>query len=478
MVLTTGLWGWWLGLIPYNIRFYFPTEASDRSMSQDDQPLDVLAALIERAKAAGADAADAVLVGGTSLSLSRRLGKPESLTRSEGADLGLRVLIGRRQAIVSSSDLSSSAMDELAARAVAMAGAVPEDPFCGLAEADLLATEDSGLDLCDTAEPPPETLTEWTARAEDAALGVAGVTNSEGAEAGWQRFSVALAASNGFARAYTTTRYSLSVAVLAGEGTAMERDYDYASTVHAEDLRSPEKIGRVAGEKAVARLNPRKVATAQVPVIYDPRVAGGIVRHLAGAINGAAVARGTTFLKDKLGEKIFSPSVTIVDDALRRRGLRSKPFDGEGVATRRHAVVENGVLKTWILDLRSARQLKMETTGHASRGTSSPPSPGATNLYLEPGTVSSNALMADIETGFYITELIGFGVNGVTGDYSRGAGGFWIEKGERAYPVSEVTVAGNLADMFLGLTAADDLEFRYGTDSPTLRIDGMTVAGQ
>ena len=221
MVLTTGLWGWWLGLIPYNIRFYFPTEASDRSMSQDDQPLDVLAALIERAKAAGADAADAVLVGGTSLSLSRRLGKPESLTRSEGADLGLRVLIGRRQAIVSSSDLSSSAMDELAARAVAMAGAVPEDPFCGLAEADLLATEDSGLDLCDTAEPPPETLTEWTARAEDAALGVAGVTNSEGAEAGWQRFSVALAASNGFARAYTTTRYSLSVAVLAGDGKGL-----------------------------------------------------------------------------------------------------------------------------------------------------------------------------------------------------------------------------------------------------------------
>ena len=447
-------------------------------MSQDDEPLDVLAAVIERAKAAGADAADAVLVGGTALSLSRRLGKPESLTRSEGADLGLRVLIGRRQAIVSSSDLSRRAMVELVARAVAMAGAVPEDPFCGLADAGLLAAETSELDLCDATEPPSEVLTDWTARAEDAALGVAGVTNSEGAEAGWQRLSIALAASNGFARAYTTSRYSLSVAVLAGEGTGMERDYDYASTVHAEDLRSPEEIGRVAGEKAVARLGPRKVATAQVPVIYDPRVAGGIVRHLADAINGAAVARGTTFLKNKLGEQIFSPSITIVDDALRRRGLRSKPFDGEGVATRRHAIVEKGVLKTWILDLRSARQLKMETTGHASRGTSSPPSPGTTNLYLEPGAVDPKALMADIKSGFYITELIGFGVNGVTGDYSRGAGGFWIEDGQLAFPVSEVTVAGNLTDMFRNLTAAADLEFRYGTDSPSLRIDGMTVAGQ
>ena len=447
-------------------------------MSQEDEPLDVLAAVIERAKAAGADAADAVLIGGTALSLSRRLGKPETLTRSESADLGLRVLIGRRQAVVSSSDLSRPALDELAARAAAMAGAVPEDPFCGLADAGLLAAEVSELDLCDTAEPPPETLTDWAARAEDAALGVAGVTNSEGAEAGWQRVSVALAASNGFASTYAATRYSISVSVLAGEGTAMERDYDYASAVHAEDLRRPEEIGRVAGEKAVARLGPRKVATAQVPVVYDPRVAGGIVRHLAGAINGTAVARGTTFLKDKLGQEIFSPSVTIVDDALRRRGLRSKPFDGEGVATRRHAVVEDGVLKTWILDLRSARQLKMETTGHASRGTSSPPSPAATNLYLEPGAVDPKTLMADIEAGFYVTELIGFGVNGITGDYSRGASGFWIENGERAFPVSEVTVAGNLVDMFRSLTAADDLEFRYGTDAPTLRIDGMTVAGQ
>ena len=447
-------------------------------MSQEDEPLDVLAAVIERAKAAGADAADAVLIGGTALSLSRRLGKPETLTRSESADLGLRVLIGRRQAVVSSSDLSRPALDELAARAAAMAGAVPEDPFCGLADAGLLAAEVSELDLCDTAEPPPETLTDWAARAEDAALGVAGVTNSEGAEAGWQRVSVALAASNGFASIYAATRYNISVSVLAGEGTAMERDYDYASAVHAEDLRRPEEIGRVAGEKAVARLGPRKVATAQVPVVYDPRVAGGIVRHLAGAINGTAVARGTTFLKDKLGQEIFSPSVTIVDDALRRRGLRSKPFDGEGVATRRHAVVEDGVLKTWILDLRSARQLKMETTGHASRGTSSPPSPAATNLYLEPGAVDPKTLMADIEAGFYVTELIGFGVNGITGDYSRGASGFWIENGERAFPVSEVTVAGNLVDMFRSLTAADDLEFRYGTDAPTLRIDGMTVAGQ
>ena len=447
-------------------------------MGDGDHTLETIRNLVAKAVNAGADAADAVVVEATSLSLSRRLGKPESLERSESSDLGLRVFAGKRQAVTSSSDLSVAALDELIGRAIAMARAVPEDPFCGLAEPDQLATEAPDLDIRSPDEPAGEDLADWSARAEDAGRAITGVTNSEGAGASWSRAAIAMAASNGFATTYSGTRFSLSVSVLAGEGTGMERDYDYSSAVYAEDLRTPEDIGRSAGEKAVGRLNPRKVETAQVPVVYDPRVARTILGHLAGAINGASVTRGTTFLKDKLGERIFPENVNVVDDASRRRGLRSKPFDGEGVATRRHQVIDDGVLTTWMLDLRSARQLGMETTGHASRGPSAPPSPAATNLYLAPGTLSRDDLMADIKAGFYVTELIGFGVNGITGDYSRGASGFWIEDGAPAFPVSEVTIAGSLTQMFANLTPADDLEFRYGTDAPTLRIEGMTVAGQ
>jgi len=258
----------------------------------------------------------------------------------------------------------------------------------------------------------------------------------------------------------------------------MERDYDYDSKVYGEDLSSPVGIGRSAGEKAVRRLNPKKASSAQVPVIYDPRVSNSLVGHLAGAVNGSSVARGTTFLKDKMGEKLFPEAVTIVDDPHRIRGLRSKNFDGEGVGTKRLSVVEDGVLKSWILDLRSARQLGLETTGHASRGTSSPPSPSTTNLYLEAGSLTHEELIADIKEGLYITEMMGFGINGITGDYSRGASGFWIENGTISYPVSELTIAGNLMDMFAHLTAADDLEFRYGTNAPTIRVEGMTVAGR
>ncbi len=447
-------------------------------MSAADDKLNLLGDLIHKATAAGADGADAVFIGGRSLSLTRRLGRPEWLDRSESADVGLRVFMGKRQAIASSSDLSTEALEELVGRVLTMARSVPEDPYCGLAEPDLLATDRPDLDICDPAEPAADVLVEWATRAEDAARGVPGVTNSEGAEASWGRADVAIAASNGFTGVYGTSRYGLSVSVLAGEGTAMERDYDYASAVFAKDLDPPEDIGRSAGEKAVRRLKPRKMQTAQVPVVYDPRAARSLLSHLASAINGVAVARGTTFLKDKLGERIFPQSVTVVDDPRRRRGLRSRPFDGEGVATRRRNVVDNGVLATWILDLRSARQLGMAPTGHAARGSSSLPSPSVANLYLEPGQATPKALMADIKNGFYVTELIGFGVNGVTGDYSRGAAGFRIEDGELAHPVSEVTVAGNLNDMFAHITAADDLEFRYGTDAPTVRVDGMMVAGR
>jgi PmbA protein len=447
-------------------------------MTSTSDPATLVADLIARARKAGADAADAIHVHSASLSLHRRLGKPEKLERAESADVGLRVFAGKRQAIVSSTDVSAPALGELVERALAMVRVVPEDPYCGLADpAELFRGAPPALDLVDEAEPTVELLTERTRAAEETALAVTGVTNSEGAEAGWSRSAVALAASNGFAGGYARTGHSLSVSVIAGTGTAMETDYDYTSAVHAADMERPEAIGRSAGEKAVKRLNPRKVKTVQVPIVYDPRVARGLVGHLAGAIAGPAIARKTSFLRDQLGQAVFPAAITIIDDPHRPRGLRSKPFDGEGIANRKLAIVENGVLKTWLLDLASARQLGLKSTGHASRGTSGPPGPSATNLYMAPGRLSPAALMADIKSGFYVTGLMGMGVNGVTGDYSQGANGFWIENGQLAFAVSEVTIAGNLKDMYRTLVAADDLVLRYGTDAPTLRIEGMTVAG-
>jgi PmbA protein len=446
-------------------------------MDDPGQALDLIADLIAKARARGADAADAVLVGSVALSNAQRLGELERLEREESQDLGLRVLIGGRQAIVSSTDMAAAALDELVERALAMARSVPEDKYCGLAEPGQLASDHPDLDICDPEEPPPETLIQRASACEDAARAVAGVTNSEGAEASWSMSRVSLAASNGFTGSYAASRHSVGVSVLAGKGLGMERDYDFTSTVFGADLEDPETIGRRAGERAVRRLGPKKARTAKVPVVFDPRVAGGLIGHLASAINGRTVARGTSFLKNKLGEPVFARGLNIVDDPHRARGLRSKPFDAEGLKNARGPIVEDGVLKTWLLDLRSARQLGLAPTGHASRGTSSPPGPAATNLYLEPGEKSPDALIGEIDAGFYITEMMGMGVNGVTGDYSRGASGFWIEKGALAYPVSEVTVAGNLKDMYLALTPADDLEFRYGINAPTVRVDGMTVAG-
>ena len=439
--------------------------------------IDLLQDLIARARKAGADAADAVLFEGTSLSHGRRLGKTERLERAEGQDLGLRVFVGRQQAIVSSSDRSPKMLTELVERTVAMAKAVPEDPFCGLAEPGEIARDWPALDMLDPSEPSAETLIERAAAAEDAALAIKGVTNSEGAEAGWGRSRVAIAASNGFAGSYAGSSYSVSVAVLSGSGTKMERDYDFSSAVFATDLDDPAAIGKSAGERAVKRLGARKMPTCRCPVVFDPRVSRSMLSHLLGAISGPSIARGTSFLREKLGKRIFPEAITITEDPHRQRGFRSKPFDGEGIANRRRELIENGVLTTWLLDLRSARQLRLQTTGHAARGTASPPSPAATNVWLEPGAVSPRELMADIKMGFYVTELMGMGVNGITGDYSRGAAGFWIENGETAFPVSELTIAGNLNEMFARLSAASDLEFRTGSDAPTLRIDDMTVAG-
>ena len=446
-------------------------------MPAKPEPLQILEDLLKRAKAKGADAADCLMVRDISLNVAQRLGKREKLERSEAQDLGLRVFVGKRQAIVSTSDLEPKLLDELAERAVAMARVVPEDEFCGLADPELLVKVPVVLDLEDKKEPSEAALTDMIARAEDAARAVPGVTNSEGADAGWGRVEVALAASNGFRGGYAVSRWGISVSVLAGEGTGMERDYDFASAVFGENLPDPETLGRSAGERTVRRLGPRKASTAKLPIVYDPRVANGLVGHFVGAINGASIARGTSFLKDKMGQQVFAKGIRIIDDPHRPRGLRSKPFDGEGVANKKRALIEDGTLTTWLLDCRSARQLGLTTTGHAARGTSSPPSPSAANLYLEPGNVTPEALMADIKQGLYVTELIGHGVNGVTGDYSRGAAGYWIENGKLTHPVSEVTVAGNLKDMFLNLTPANDLLYRYGTDSPTVRIEGMTLAG-
>ena len=434
--------------------------------------------LIKSAKRAGADAADAIVVDGTSVSVTYRLGKLEQLERAEGGDIGLRVLMGKRQAIVSSSDRSREALNELVERAVAMAKTVPEDPFIGLAESSEVAKSLPALDICDPREISAEALIERAHACEEVARGVKGVTNSEGASASWGRSHVAIAASNGFARSYDSSGSSLSVSVIAGDpNDGMETDYDYTSAVYFDDMKSPEEVGAEAAKRAVKKLNGRKVTSKKVPIVFDPRVARGLVSHFLGAINGASVARGTTFLKDKMNEDVFAPGVTIHEDPHRQRGLRSKPCDAEGLPNRARELIANGRLTTWILDLRSARQLKLAPTGHAARGTGSPPGPSATNVFLAASTRTPAALMADIKDGFYVTDVVGQGVNMVTGDYSRGAVGFWIENGALTYPVSEVTIAGNLTDMFKNVTPGSDLDMRYGVDAPTVRIDGMTVAG-
>jgi PmbA protein len=341
----------------------------------------------------------------------------------------------------------------------------------------MLARHVASLDLYDTNEPSPQWLQEQCRKTEDAARTVEGITNSEGASANYGTSTYMLATSNGFSGSYKTSHASLYVSVLAGTGTAIERDDDFSSTRFISDLAPAETLGKNAAKRTLARLNPRKPATSMMPVVFDPRVAKSLLGAFSGAINGNAIARGTSFLKNSMGQQIFGDKINVIDDPHRLRGLGSRPFDGEGVENRKRLLVENGVLTTWLLDMRSANRLKMVTTGHASRGLSSPPSPASTNLYLAAGTVLPQELISDIKTGFYVTEISGMGVNLVTGDYSQGAAGFMIENGKKTYPVSEVTIAGNLSDMFRMLTPANDLEFKYATNSPTVRIESMTVAG-
>jgi len=432
--------------------------------------------LIDRAIQAGADAADAVVVRGRSSSVSVRLGKVEGTEASESDDFSLRVFVGRRVASVSANP--GFDLKVLAERAVAMAKASPEDPFASLADEADLAKDWPDLELYDPTEVSADQLTEAALAAEAAALAVSGITNSGGAGASAGMGGLVLATSHGFSGAYSASRFGRSVSVIAGEGTKMERDYDFDSSLYFAELRDAEEIGREAAARAVRRLNPRQVPTAKnVTVVYDPRVARGIAGHIAGAINGAAVARKTSFLRDRMGKQVLKAGLSVTDDPLIVRGPSSRPFDGEGITGRRLAMIEDGVLLHWFLSTSTARELGLHTNGRGVRGGTSV-SPASTNLALEPGDIAPEDLIRSVGTGLYVTELIGQGVNMVTGEYSRGASGYWIENGELTFPVSEVTIASNLADMFLRITPANDIDRSFGVAAPTLAIDGMTLAGK
>ena len=422
---------------------------------------------LRAAKAAGADVAEVGLSAGTSISVQRRLGKIEETERAESRELGLRVFVGKCSASISASSIDPAAFARLAEQAVAMARVVPEDPYAEIPEAPP-PMDAALLDLDDPLEPGMEVLIARAAAAEEAALAVPGITNSEGASASWSRSYSLRATSLGFAGMYPRSYHGVSATAIAGTGTGMQRDYDSSSAGHGADLEDPAVLGRRAAEQALARLNPVRPKTGKLPVLFHPRVAGSFLGHLAGAINGAAIARKTSFLKDALGQAVFAPGIRIIDDPLRVRGRRSRPFDREGQLGQRRAFIDDGVLTSWILDTRSANQLGLKTTGNAG---------GVSNFYMEPGVLSPRELMADIAEGLFVTELIGMGVNGITGDYSRGAAGFMIRNGVLAEPVAEFTIAGNLRGMFAALRPANDLEFKRGTDAPTLRIEGMTLAG-
>lgn len=446
-------------------------------MGEAQQGLQKLDELIEKALKAGAEAADAVLAEGSSLGVSWREGQLETLEHAEGGDLGLRVLIGKRQAVVSSTDHRPETLSELVHRAVSMARLAPEDPYCGLADPSEIATTFPTLDLNDQTQIDSSILIEKVKEAEETARAIKGITQIESADAGSSHSRICLAASNGFRGSYERSHFSLGLSVLAGEGLGMEVGSEYRTQVYFSDLPSPADLARKASEKAVRNLGARKMSTCQIPVVFERDEAASLLGSFVGAILGSGVARGTSFLKDFLGKQVFAENVTIIDDPHRPRGLRSKAFDAEGLLPARRKIVDCGVLQTWLMDLRSARQLGLKSTGHASRGTTSIPTPSCTNLYMEGGPLTPDELIRDIKQGFYVTETMGNGINGVTGDYSMAARGFWIENGVITFPVNELTIAGNLKDMFRNLTPANDLEFRHGIDSPTLRLEGLTVAG-
>ncbi len=444
-----------------------PQEALDRAQN-----------LVSQAIKAGADAADAVYVCDASTEVQVRLGALEDVARSEGEDIGLRVFVGHRSATISSSNMNPAILAGLITRAIDMAKEAPEDQYAGLAPQDRLLKGDlPDLDADDGKDPDPAELRAAALECEDAARAVYGVTNSEGAGASASRSIFALATSHGFAGVKSASGYVISASVLAGDGDDKERDYDWHSARHIVDLDDVAAVGQRAGQRVVKRVNPGIVKSGQMPLVFDPRVGSSFVGHLLGAISGSAIARKTSFLLDANGKQLFDSSISIIDDPHRKRGLGSKAFDGEGLPTARRSIINKGVLTGWLMESASARQLGLEPTGHASRGVSGAPGVSPSNLHMEGGTVSPAELMADIKHGIYIHELAGQGVNPVTGDYSRGAAGFLIIDGEIAGPVSEFTIAGNLKDMFKAMTAANDLEFIRSNNVPTLRIDGMMIAG-
>lgn len=452
---------------------------SNHGMHETGAIADSAARLIETAKRAGAERADAIVASGRSLSLSVREGQIEDHKSAEGDEFGLRVFVGKRSAIVSSSDPRPDNMIRLAERAVAMAKLAPEDQFAGLADEKALALAPfAGLDLCDDELPDAARLEAEALEAERAALAVNGVSKSGGAHAGAGLYATVLATSAGFIGAYRRSSFSLSVTAIAGEGTTMHRDSDMSIKVRRTDLETPERIGESAGKRAVSGLKPRKLTTQRVPVIFDKRVSSSLIGHLSGAINGSSIASKTSYLTGKLGERLFAKGIEIVDDPLRQRGLRSRPFDDEGVAGAPLRLIEDGVLTSYLLDSATARELKMTTTGHASRGAGSAPSPSASNLTLQPGSRSPEEMMRTLGKGLLVTQLIGSGVNLITGDYSRGCWGFWFEDGEIAYPVAEITIAGNLPTLFANLEPADDLEFKFATNAPSCFVGEMTLGGR
>jgi len=435
--------------------------------------------VVQAALAAGADAAEAVAAERASLSISVRLGELEEVEREESRDLGLRVFVGRRQATVSGSDVSPQARAKLVARAVAMAKLAPEDPYAGLADPDMLAKgPPKDLDLYDPAEPSAEALEVRARAAEDAARAVQGVTNSNGASGSWSALNWRFVTSTGFSGVHRASGFSISAAVIAGGEDGMETGYDGRSVRWQSDLPAPEAIGAEAGRRAAARLGARKIASTTAPVIFENRLAASLLSPMVGAISGPAIARGTSFLKDRLGQQVFARGITITDDPHVIRGLGSSPFDDEGVANQARDIIDDGVLTTWLLNSSSARQLGLTTTGHASRGLAGPPGVGLSNATLRPGTRTQAELMADAGTGLVVTSMFGPSLNPNTGDWSVGCAGFWFEDGAYAYPVNEITVAGNLIDIYARLVPGSDLEIRGASNAPSLLVDGLAIAGK
>ncbi|MEM6414900.1 MAG: TldD/PmbA family protein [Pseudomonadota bacterium] len=449
------------------------------SEGMDDQKAsDLLTSLIEHANKSGADASDAVLFNSVSHGISWRLGNLEDVERSESIDLGVRLIFGKRSASVSTTQADKTGVADLVERCAAMAKAAPEDPYVGLAPADRLAKAPfPDLDLGDFEDPGTDALKERAKICEEAALSVKGVANSSGAGASYGEGRKWMMTSHGFFGGTGGASHSVSVSVLAQDDNGMERDYDYDSKTHYSDMRDPSAIGLSAGERAVKRLSPRKVKSQQAPVIFDKRLSASLVGHLSGAINGGAIARGVSFLKDKLGEQLFSDNIVIIDDPFIKRGHGSRAFDGEGIKPEALKIIDKGVLTTWILNSTHARQLNLETNGRATRGTSGGPGASTTNCYLQAGSLSREELLREAGNGLLVSEMFGPQVNPNTGDYSVGCSGYWIEDGLLAYPVSEITIAGNLLEMFKALRPADDLEFRSSTNAPTVSVGVMTIAG-